>query len=652
MPLACVVEGSQRDRSTAPNVRRGAVPPPIGSRGRVAGRCSFGNRRLAPTRQLPQGPYGVAVIAGPAGATWDRRRLRRAGLVVAIATGALVGAFDLAAPVDRRLVDVGFEALRGSPVDEGVPQIVVVAIDEATTKGLPEPVALWHRHLGALLKAAAAAGARCVGLDVVLPDRSYATIAPDLDRALIDGILRMRQKGCVVVAISADEGGSSRPLHAPLAAAAGPDGAGYALWTLDADRVVRTFDERLGAAGEAVPTFAGQLARALGSQPLSGGINYALGGGFDILPLATALDWAREDPPQRLAQALGGKVVLVGSVLPHADRVRVPVSRWPSANDPNDEPGVIAQAQTLRTLLAGRVVQRSSTAAAIVLGALAGLLWLAGAAPLRAAGAVIIASGLALAAGYAALARDVQWPVGTVLIAASLAAGGRLALESALAWRERSWLRGTFAGYVSPHVMVELESGRLQGAASERRRIAVMMIDLRGFTTRTESDLPERIVALLNRLYDEAAAAVHGRDGTLDKFIGDGILAYFGAPASVPDPCTRAFATAVDIIERVRVMSVTAVANGEMPIAAGIGMAFGEAIVGHVGTTRRHAYTAIGDCVNVASRLESLSKEAGYPVLMTAAFAAQLAGREGLVPLGMREIRGHSPSEVFGWRPA
>lgn len=584
-------------------------------------------------------------------AIWDRQRLRRAGLVAAVATGVLVGAFDLAAPLDRRLVDAGFAALRGSPFGEGVPKIVVVAIDDASTKALPEPIALWHRHLGTLLSAAANADARCVGLDIVLPDRSYAGIAPDLDRALIDGILRMRQKGCVVLAISADERGNPRSLHAPVAAAAGPDGVGYALWRMDADRVVRTFDEQLGAAGEMVPTFAGQLTRALGGQPRPGGINFALGGGFDILPLATVLEWARDDPPQRLAQALSGRVILVGSVLPHADRVRVPVSRWPPANDPNDEPGVMAQAQTLRTLLADRIVQPSSPVLATVLGALAGLLWLAAPTPLRAAAAVIAASGLALAAGYAGLVRDLQWPVGTVLVAATLAAGGRLALESALAWRERRWLRHAFAGYVSPQVMVELESGRLQGSSSERLRIAVMMIDMRGFTPRAEADAPERVVALLNRLYDEAAAAVHGRDGTIDKFMGDGILAYFGAPASVPDACTRAFETGVDVLERVRALSETGVANGEGPIAAGIGMAFGEAIVGHVGTARRHTYTAIGDCVNVATRLESLSKEAEYPVLMTAAFAAQVTGRKDLVPLGMREIKGHSPLEVFGWRP-
>jgi adenylate cyclase len=602
-------------------------------------------------RRPPAESVCVAVNRTSTRAAWDRQRLRRAGLVAAVAAGALVGAFDLAAPLDRRLVDAGFAALRGSPFGEDAPEIVIVAIDEATTKTLPDPVTLWHRHLGALLSAAAGAGARCVGLDIVLPDRSYAGIAPDLDRALIDGILRMRQKGCVVLAISSDEGGNPRSLHAPLEAAAGPDGVGYALWRLDADRVVRTFDEQLGAAGETVPTFAGQLARALGGQPRPGGINYALGGGFDILPLATVLEWARDDPPQRLAQALGGKILLVGSVLPHADRVRVPVSRWPPANDPNDEPGVIAQAQTLRTLLAGRIVQRSSPILAMALGAFAGLLWLAASTPLRAAAAVIAASGLALAAGYAGLVSDLQWPVGTVLVAAALAAGGRLALESALAWRERSWLRHAFAGYVSPQVMVELESGRLQGSSSERRRIAVMMIDMRGFTTRAEADAPERVVALLNRLYDEATAAVHGRDGTVDKFMGDGILAYFGAPASVPDACTRAFDTAVDILERVRDLSETAVAKGEGPVAAGVGMAFGEAIVGHVGTDRRHTYTAIGDCVNVAARLESLSKEAGYPVLMTAAFAAQVTGREGLTPLGMREIRGHSPLEVFGWRP-
>ncbi|MFO1317429.1 MAG: CHASE2 domain-containing protein [Burkholderiales bacterium] len=585
-------------------------------------------------------------------ATRTPRRAVRVGLVAAIAAGALIGGLDLAAPLERRFVDFGFATLGRTPVADAVPDIVVVGVDEPTAAALPEPLTLWHRHLGAALQVAAGAGARAVGVDLVLPDRSYSGIAADLDPALVGGILRMRQAGAVVLAISSDEDGRPRPIHAPFLAAAGPDGAGYALWRPDPDRVVRRFDERLGADGETVPTFAGQLARALGGQPRSGGINFRLGPGFDVLPLATVLDWARGADRDAAATALRGKVVLVGSVLPHADRVRVPVSSRRDGGDRDDEPGVLVQAQTLRTLLADRVVRPAPRWLAAVLAALGALTWLAAAQPARALVAAMAAIAAAVAGGLFALGHDLALPVAAVATSAALAAGARLALEAGCAWRERAWLREAFAGYVSPHVMADLEAGRLRAATSERRFIAVLTMDLRGFTSRSERDPPERILAMLNRLYDDAAAAIHARDGTIDKFMGDGILAFFGAPAAMDEPCGPAFDAAVDILERVRTMSETAVAAGEAPVVAGAGIACGEAIVGHVGTATRRAYTALGDCVNVAVRLETLTKDVGYPIVMTGTVAARLAGRSGIVPLGVHAIRGHSPLDVHGWRPS
>lgn len=616
--------------------------------GDAAPRYQDGVFRLPHPRRRRSG--GTAAVRAGAGLLVVKPPAIAIGLALAIVVGALIGWFDLAAPIERPLVDAGFVTLRGEPVPATVPEIVVLGVDERTVAAIPEPVALWHRELGALLRAAAGAGARAVGIDLVLPERSYAAIAPDLDRALVDGILAMRQAGAVVLAVTADEGGRPRALHAPFRAAAGSGGIGYALWHLDPDRVVRRFDEALGANGEIVPTFTGQLARVLGVEPKAGFINYALGDGFDVLPLITVLEWARAGDSAKLAQALAGRVVLVGTTLPFFDRIDAPVTLGRHPREEGNEPGVFVHAQTLRSLLAQRMVQPLPAWLAALLAGLAGLAWLAGRRPATAAAVVAAVIVAALVGGQRALGHDVIIPAAAIIVTAALAAGMRLLLEAGYAWRERLRLRSAFAGYVSPQVMGEIEDGRLAGLAVARRFICVLVLDVRNFTTRSEKESPERIVTMLNALCEEATAAIHAQGGTVDKFMGDGILAFFGAPAPHDDPCAAGFAAARSILERVRQMGQNLAAAGETPIEIGIGLSCGEAIVGHIGAATRHAYTAIGDCVNVAARLESLTKELGHPMVLSHAVVERLAERDRLVALGVQPLKGHTPHEVYGWR--
>jgi len=576
------------------------------------------------------------------------KRLAWLGLVVAIVAGAAISALDLAAPLERRLSDAGFALLRSAAAPDD--RIVVIGIDEATVASLPEPMTLWHRHLGDLLTAAARGRARVVGLDLVLPDRSYAAIAVDLDAALVDGILRMRQVGDVVLALTVDEGGRPRPIHPVFLVAAGQEGAGFALWRADPDSVVRSFDERLGDRGEPVPTFVGQIARMLGVQPTAGRINYALGDGFDVIPLGDVLRWVRDGDERLLAESLRGRILLVGSVLPFSDRTHAPVPLVRGGPAEGTEPGVLVHAQALRTLLSGRSVHPLPAWLAALLSALAGLAWLGGRRPVAAAATVVAGGAAALGAGLWVLSRDLLLPVAPAIVTLALATGARLAFEAAVAWRERVRLRGVFAGYVSPQVMAEIEAGRLEGLASARRFICVLVMDVRGFTTRAEREPPDRVLALLNELAEQATAAIHGRGGTVDKFMGDGVLAFFGAPAPMDDPCGAAFDAAIEVLERVRRIGDTARGPDGAPLAIGIGLACGEATVGHVGAATRHSYTAIGDCVNVASRLESLTKEVGVPLVMTKDVAMRIGERPGLVPLGVHAIKGHTSLEVVGWR--
>jgi class 3 adenylate cyclase len=133
--------------------------------------------------------------------------------------------------------------------------------------------------------------------------------------------------------------------------------------------------------------------------------------------------------------------------------------------------------------------------------------------------------------------------------------------------------------------------------------------------------------------------------------MGDGIMAFFGAPQRLDNPSEPAFHAARDMLERVSRLNAELGRQNEPPIAIGIGLHTGDAVVGNIGSETRHNYTAIGDAVNVAARLEQLTKEVGFPLVCSVDVFSMLEDRRGFAKLGARPIKGHRPVEVYGWRP-
>lgn len=213
-------------------------------------------------------------------------------------------------------------------------------------------------------------------------------------------------------------------------------------------------------------------------------------------------------------------------------------------------------------------------------------------------------------------------------------------------------LKRSFGSYVSPEIMRHIVSGEIKpGLGGERRKVCVLFSDVRDFTTRSEGMSPEALIQLLNRYFTEMTQAIHHHDGTLDKFIGDGIMAFFGAPQQLDDPVRNALLAAREMLQRLKVLNEQLVEEGMMPIRIGIGLHYGEAVIGHVGSQTRHEYTAIGDVVNLAARLESLSKEVGFPIVCSTSVAQNAAGIVELHEIGMRDIKGRSSERVFGGDP-
>jgi class 3 adenylate cyclase len=163
---------------------------------------------------------------------------------------------------------------------------------------------------------------------------------------------------------------------------------------------------------------------------------------------------------------------------------------------------------------------------------------------------------------------------------------------------------------------------------------------------------PEDVISLLNRYFAAWTKAIQARDGTVDKFLGDGIMAFFGAPRPTGNPCRQAFDAARQMQDRLRELNGELAREGGPTLRVGVGLHAGEVIVGHVGPAERHEYTAIGDVVNLASRLEGLTKETGHAVVCSRAVVDALPDEDRFVPLGQRSVRGrHAAVELFGWTP-
>ncbi|MFT5683553.1 MAG: adenylate cyclase, partial [Myxococcota bacterium] len=214
--------------------------------------------------------------------------------------------------------------------------------------------------------------------------------------------------------------------------------------------------------------------------------------------------------------------------------------------------------------------------------------------------------------------------------------------------REREQIRQIFGRYVAKQVADEILGGRIE-LGGELRTATVLFTDIRGFTTISETMAPTEVIDFLNRYFEHMVSCVIQNDGVLDKFIGDAIMALFGVPVTrSPELDARAAVQcAIEMRQALIVLNTERQSEGLPAIDIGIGIHTGPLVVGNIGTRDRTEYTVIGDVVNLASRLEGLTKSLGKPVLISADTAA-LLGDMDLTELGTYEVRGRSePVRLF-----
>ncbi|MEM7023496.1 MAG: adenylate/guanylate cyclase domain-containing protein, partial [Pseudomonadota bacterium] len=213
------------------------------------------------------------------------------------------------------------------------------------------------------------------------------------------------------------------------------------------------------------------------------------------------------------------------------------------------------------------------------------------------------------------------------------------------------------ARYFSPRLVDSLAQSDDPLGAVRTQKVAVLFADVVGFTRLSEQQTPEQVIGLLRGLHERLEAAVFEHRGSLDKYLGDGVMATFGTPSVGPRDAADALECALKMLASVAAWNRTRAAADALPIRLSIGIHYGEVVLGDVGSARRLEFAVIGDVVNVASRLEALTREIGTPLLVSGAVieaieagadpdAADLIG--GLRPTAPQSLRGRE-RPVAAW---
>ncbi|MDO8526343.1 MAG: adenylate/guanylate cyclase domain-containing protein [Deltaproteobacteria bacterium] len=214
--------------------------------------------------------------------------------------------------------------------------------------------------------------------------------------------------------------------------------------------------------------------------------------------------------------------------------------------------------------------------------------------------------------------------------------------------RERRKIRKTFQFYLSPSVIKTLlEHPEQLKLGGERKELTVLFSDIRGFTTKSEKLPPEKLVQLLNDYFTEMTDVVFKYEGTLDKYMGDAIMAVFGAPLPQKDHALRASLTALEMADCLhRRRKEWCEKYGIEGLEIGIGIHTGLMVVGNMGSAKRFNYTVIGDAVNLASRIEGLNKDYGTQILISEATFKIIENKVQARKIGPVQVKGKTESVV------
>lgn len=356
-------------------------------------------------------------------------------------------------------------------------------------------------------------------------------------------------------------------------------------------------------------------------------------GGVRRIPFARFTD-------QSFTEDLSKKIVLIGATSPDLhDEKPTPLGRGTAM------PGVEIQANIINMLSSGLGLKP--------LGAAASSLWLFAATLLPAVIFLIFSRSLKplainvfLGAGYMVAIISI-FERGLAANVIHINAAWILSTFSLFSYRyfsgekERREMRNLFSKYVSQEVLEEIlrEPAKVK-LGGEEKEITVFFSDIRGFTTLSEKTTPQELVQILNRYFTAMSGAILEKGGVLDKYIGDAIMAFWGAPIDNPLQADRALEAALGMIKKLKELNIELAREFGAELDIGIGLYTGLAVVGNIGSESRFDYTVIGDTVNVASRLEGLNKEYKTKIIIGETTKNRIASNYKFRTLGQVAVKG------------
>jgi len=196
--------------------------------------------------------------------------------------------------------------------------------------------------------------------------------------------------------------------------------------------------------------------------------------------------------------------------------------------------------------------------------------------------------------------------------------------------------------YFSPQVAAQLEEPSAIGTAGQTHEVTILFCDLRDFTPICEALPAPAVVALLNGFFERMVDVLFAHGGTLDKYLGDGLMAYFGAPVAQADHAQRAVQCAIAMRAALAALNIQRAADDASPLRMGVGIHTGAVVLGDIGAARRRDYTVVGDAVNVAARLQELTKTEGVDVLISESTRSKLDDAGPMSPPRALHLRGRA----------
>src|SRR5262245_10847832 len=554
----------------------------------------------------------------------------------------LVGALELYAvhalqPLENRILDSFVRAHAAKTAPD--PDIVLIDIDDRSFAAMQKEAGRWPwpRSVYAdLVAGLAAQKPRAIVFDIMFNEADRDR--PQEDEVFAAAVSEHRNTYFPLQRLPAENDPRGVPLNdlAPLIGvmrgkSADPEAramlvpptvlpqgqwrVGLISFTEDADGVGRRYLLREVIRGWQVPSLPARIAFDLGYPvPDRDDIVLAWRGTKENFPRVSFSDLYEDfnrSKRVRPANEFAGKIVIIGTAAPGLQDLRVtPVH--------STYPGAAILGTAIENLKNGRQMRYAERWWPGVIGvALVFFLFLAfrtGVDARITGGVLAAASGGLVAASWAMVGSLTLLPVVTPLVAAWLFFGAAALSEFLRERRQRQAAMAQFSRFTNPHVaQLLVERG---GIETGRREVTLLFSDIRGFTTLSESRKPEEVIALLNRYFSLQVDVVFKHGGSLDKFIGDCIMAIWGAPLDDPEHAKRAVACALDMVDTLLAFR-RALGAEDSGFDVGIGVHSGPAVVGLMGSQKRLEYTAIGDTVNLASRIEGLTKDAKRRVLVS-----------------------------------